>query len=185
MGKLLLYHESDDSREGNVVGQLSRHGVRLERWSLRSAANVSLISSQSALTLYEHEIKRVKEGFGYRFADYVSISSKQAREISLRDRHLSEHTHEQDEVKFFLAGEVLLFVHVDGRVHALHCVAGDFLLIPKGVPHWMDMGPEPCYQCIRWYNEEQHLQNNLTGSYIAESSPRWEALLGVRSADPA
>lgn len=184
MGRLLLYHASNTQRRHDFMAALSKVGVRLEQWSLKSQENISWISSNDILTLYRAQIDQIKLELGLNNADLVSVEGAQHSSISLRDKHLSEHIHDEDEVRFFLAGEALLFVNLDGCIHALHCIPGDFILVPKGIRHWMDMGPKPCYQYIRWFNTRSALVNLLTGSYIAESTPRWEALLGKSLQEP-
>ena len=178
MGRLLLYHESNMRRQNDFVDQLSAEGVRLEQWSLQVVDNVRWISSTDILSLYRLQIDQVKQQTGLNKVDLITVDGSQQSSISIRDKHLSEHTHVEDEVRLFLSGEALLFINVRSCIHCLHCLPGDFILIPKGVRHWLDMGPRPDYQCIRWYDDRAALANQLTGSYVAESTPRWEALLG-------
>lgn len=182
MGRLILYHASNPDRTKLFVEQLACEGVRLETWSLQAMDNVSWVSARSVLSVYQQKVDEIKEALGYRFADFVTVDCEQNSAVSLRDKHLSEHFHLEHEVRFFTSGSALVFLNINDQVHALHCIPGDFLIIPKGVKHWLDMGPKPSYQCIRWYDSSEHLANELTGSYIAESTPRWEAILGVSKA---
>jgi 1,2-dihydroxy-3-keto-5-methylthiopentene dioxygenase len=177
MSRLFLYHASNPNRRKLFVEQLSCEGVRLEKWSLKVMDNVAWISGRSVLAAYQQKVDEVKEALGYRCADFVTIDSEKNSAVSLRDKYLSEHVHSEHEVRFFISGSALLFLHVNSQIHTLHCLPGDFLIIPKGMKHWLDMGPKPKYQCIRWYDSSENLANELTGSYIAESTPRWEAIM--------
>lgn len=177
MARLRLYHASNTQRRQDFMDHLSDFGVRLEQWPLQGQGNVRWISRLDTLSLYQTRIDQIKHELGLKHADLVSVEGAQQSSISLRDKQLSEHVHDEDEVRFFLAGEALLFVNVQSGIHVLHCIPGDFVLIPKGLRHWLDMGPNPALQYVRWFSARSALANRLTGNYIAESTPRWEALM--------
>jgi len=163
----------------DVAGHLIADGVRLEQWQLRLPGQGRSMSKDLILNLYQQEIVQIKSELGFQCADFMSVGRKNSNLISLRSRFLSEHTHSEDEVRFFISGTVLVYLHIDQRIYIVQCGAGDFLVIKKGIKHWFDMGPEPVFSCIRWYGSEEGLKNQYTGSYVAESTPRWESILGA------
>ena len=132
MSRLVLYHASNPNRRELFVEQLSCEGVCLEQWSLKVMDNVAWISGRSVLAAYQQKVDEVKEALGYRCADFATIDCEKNSAVSLRDKYLSEHVHSEHEVRFFISGSALLFLHVKGQIHALHCLPGDFLIIPKG-----------------------------------------------------
>ncbi len=162
----------------DVAGHLAADGIRFEQWQLRSHENCQFDSEQDMLKRYEKEVAQVKDEFACSIADLVCIGGDDPHMVLLRDKFLSEHTHSEDEVRFFLRGTGLYYVHAKERIHIVQCGAGDFICIPKGVKHWFDMGPNPDYCCLRWYNSKEGLTNQFTGSYVAESTPRWESVIG-------
>lgn len=187
MSQLTLYSQFNmrkpylvSSDIDDVAGYLAEDGVRFEQWLLRSQTEEEdkQASSDIILNRYHVEIEQLKNERGYPFTDVISVDQAEDFSFARRNRFLSEHVHTEDEVRLFLSGTVLFYLHINARIHILQCERGDFLTIPKGVKHWFDMGPEPEYSCIRWFTSEEGLKNKLTGSYVAESTPRWESILG-------
>ena len=166
----------------DVAGYLAEDGVRFEQWQLRSQSEVEdqLCRDDEILNRYHAEIEALKIEQGYNFVDVVSVKKTDNFVSARRNHFLSEHVHTEDEVRLFLGGTVLIYLHINARIHILQCERGDFLTIPKGVKHWLDMGPTPEYRCIRWFNTKEGFKNQLTGSCVAESAPRWESILGSR-----
>jgi len=164
----------------DVAGYLAEDGVRFEQWQLRSQSEESdrLSHAEEILHRYQIDIDRLKSERNYKFVDVVSVKKTDSFASARRNNFLSEHAHTEDEVRLFLSGTVLIYLHINARIHILQCERGDFLTIPKGVKHWLDMGPAPEYSCIRWFNSDEGLKNQLTGSCVAESAPRWETILG-------
>lgn len=161
----------------DVAGHLAEDGVRFSHRAIHNS--IDGLDNLAIEALFRDDIECVKSEMGYAKADCVTLRPADFAAISIRDQFLSEHTHSEDEVRWFLHGKALFYIHVNARIHILQCGPGDFIAIPKGVKHWFDMGPEPDYRCIRWYNTEAGLDTHFTGSYVAESTPRWETVMGV------
>jgi 1,2-dihydroxy-3-keto-5-methylthiopentene dioxygenase len=151
--------------------------VRFEHWQLRAQPKEETHEGE-ILNYYQADIAEVKKEKNYKFVDVISVKKTDSFASARRNHFLSEHTHTEDEVRLFLSGTVLIYLHIQARIHILQCGRGDFLTIPKGVKHWLDMGPDPEYSCIRWFNSEEGVKNQLTENCIAESTPRWETILG-------
>ncbi|MFT5718980.1 MAG: 1,2-dihydroxy-3-keto-5-methylthiopentene dioxygenase [Oleiphilaceae bacterium] len=164
----------------DVARYLAEDGVRFEQWQLTSQSEEGdrLCRADEILNRYRADIEGLKNECDYKFVDVISVKKTDSFLSARRNHFLSEHTHSGDEVRLFLSGTVLIYLHINARIHILQCERGDFLSIPKGVKHWLDMGPTPDFRCIRWFNSEESLKNQLTGSCIAESAPRWETILG-------
>jgi len=162
----------------DVAGHLAADGIEFEQWQLRHEKDCRFVTESDLLRVYQSEIEKVKADRGYRCFDLVCIGARESQMVSLRDKFLSEHTHTEDEVRFFLSGKALYYIHAKERIHIVQCGAGDFIRIPKGVKHWFDMGPRPEYCCLRWFDSDAGLDNQYTGTYVAESTPRWESVIG-------
>jgi len=73
-------------------------------------------------------------------------------DIVLRDYEiLAEHTHSDFEVRFFVDGNGLFYLHVADRVYAILCEKGDLISVPEHSTHWFDMGAKPDFKCIRFF----------------------------------
>ena len=63
-----------------------------------------------------------------------------------------------------------------GKVYGIECHQGDLIRVPAGTPHWFDMGPAPHFRAIRLFTNPAGWVANYTGSTIAASFPRMDAL---------
>ena len=92
--------------------------------------------------------------------------------VALRQKFLSEHTHGEDEVRFFVEGAGLFCLHLDERVYAVLCTKGDLISVPAGTRHWFDMGDRPRFTAIRLFNNPDGWIARFTGDTLAERFPR-------------
>jgi 1,2-dihydroxy-3-keto-5-methylthiopentene dioxygenase len=168
------YQVSDDFE--TLESQLAGDGIHFSRLPLFAVLPNANFSSDQVLSLYASQIEEIKQEYNYLHADIASVQPSDPFSMAIRGRYLSEHKHREDEVRLFLDGEVLVYIHVNERIHILQCGKGDFIIIPKGIKHWMDIGPNPKFTSIRWFNSKAGLVNEFTGSYVAESTPRWETV---------
>jgi 1,2-dihydroxy-3-keto-5-methylthiopentene dioxygenase len=91
----------------------------------------------------------------------------------LRSKFLDEHTHEEDEVRFFVEGAGVFYLHAAGKVHMTLCERGDLLSVPAGTRHWFDMGPEPYFTAIRLFTTPAGWVAKFTGERIARQFPSY------------
>jgi 1,2-dihydroxy-3-keto-5-methylthiopentene dioxygenase len=91
---------------------------------------------------------------------------------AMRGKFLSEHTHAEDEVRFFVEGSGLFCLHLAERVVLVTCERGDLLSVPAGTRHWFDMGPRPSFSAIRLFINPSGWVAKFTGSDIAERFPK-------------
>ncbi|MBX9814797.1 MAG: cupin [Proteobacteria bacterium SG_bin5] len=176
MSRLRVYAEDApeavllDTEEGAVIAEaLDRIGVRFERWPLRDLAE-----GEDPLVAYAPEIERLKTEGGYLSVDTVAMRPDHPARAELRTKFLDEHTHGEDEVRFFVEGEGLFTLHAEGRVHAMLCTAGDLIAVPAGMKHWFDMGPAPRFTAIRLFLNPDGWIARFTGDAIASRFPRHE-----------
>jgi 1,2-dihydroxy-3-keto-5-methylthiopentene dioxygenase len=85
---------------------------------------------------------------------------------------LSEHIHTEDEVRFFVDGCGLFYLHIGDKVYSVLCEKGDFLSVPANTKHWFDLGGEPNLAAIRFFNNEAGWVAQYTGSEIAKQFPK-------------
>ncbi len=176
MSHLQVFAESDGTTPlldtddaAAITAALAEIGVRFERWSLRPLA-----PGDDLLAAYAGEIAALTAEGGYRSIDVATVTPDHPDRAIMRTKFLSEHTHGEDEVRFFVEGQGLFTLHQDGRVFNMLCTAGDLISVPAGVPHWFDMGAAPRFTAIRLFVNPDGWVAKFTGSDIATRFPRLE-----------
>jgi 1,2-dihydroxy-3-keto-5-methylthiopentene dioxygenase len=163
-----------DTTEGPAIArELGRIGVRFERWQAGKAVG-SGSSLDEVLAAYRADVDRLMREGGYQTADVISLTSEHPDKIALRQKFLSEHTHSEDEIRFFVDGQGLFYLHAEGRVYGALCTKGDLISVPAGTTHWFDMGPNPHLACIRIFTNPEGWVAQFTGSDIAGRFPMLE-----------
>lgn len=153
-----------------ITTELNKYGIQFERWEQDSKV------SDDPLITYDSFIKKLMEQGGYATADVIQLKPDNPNKDELRKKFLSEHTHSEDEVRFFVQGSGLFYIHrpTEERVLAITCTAGDLLSVPALTRHWFDMGPNPDFVCIRVFTDPAGWVADLTGNPIADSFPLYE-----------
>jgi 1,2-dihydroxy-3-keto-5-methylthiopentene dioxygenase len=178
MSRLRVYDQRDPSQplatqsEHAAIAQaLAKVGVRFERW----AANQPIApgaSQEAVIAAYHDDIERLKRERGYQAVDVISLTADHPQKDALRQKFLSEHTHSEDEVRFFVAGEGQFSLHIGERIYDVLCEAGDLIGVPDGTRHWFDMGPNPHFVAIRLFTNPEGWVAAFTGDKVAERFPR-------------
>jgi 1,2-dihydroxy-3-keto-5-methylthiopentene dioxygenase len=162
--------ETTDGSE--IATALDEIGVTFERWPTRDLSPDA--DSDAILAAYAPEIERLTAKGGYRSIDAVSVVPDHPDRAAMRTKFLSEHTHAEDEVRFFVRGEGLFTLHAADRVWNVLCCEGDLMSVPAGMTHWFDMGAAPNFTAIRMFVNPDGWVAAFTGSDIAERFPRYE-----------
>ncbi len=157
-----------------ISEQLASIGVRFERWQAQHPLPPGATQEQ-VLAAYATDIARLKAEAGYQAVDVVSLVPDHPEREALRRKFLDEHTHSEDEVRFFVAGSGLFTLHVGTRIHEVLCEQGDLIGVPDGTRHWFDMGPAPYFVAIRLFTNPAGWVAQFTGDAIAARFPRYEA----------
>lgn len=178
MSQLKLYAEQGgapllDTRDAaEIAAALGEVGVRFEQWPSRPVPADA--DQEAVLAAFAPEVERLKAAKGYRSVDVIRMVPEHPERDALRTKFLSEHRHAEDEVRFFVEGEGLFTLHLDDRVYAVLCTAGDLISVPAGTPHWFDMGPSPRFTAIRLFINPDGWIAQFTGDAIADRFPRHE-----------
>ena len=159
-----------------IAAELERRGLRFQRWPAR--ATLPADADQAAiLAAYAEEIGRVQAEGSYPTVDAIRLTPDHPDRLALREKFLAEHTHGEDEVRFFVEGRGLFCLHLEGEVLQVLCESGDWISVPAGTRHWFDMGPEPSFCALRFFDNPEGWVARFTGDPIAERYPRLDALL--------
>ncbi len=146
-------------------------GVRYEQWELIN--RLPLPATQEAvMAAYKSDIDKLINSDGYQSVDTISLSADNPNKESLRNKFLAEHTHAEDEVRFFVKGEGLFSLHIKDKVYEVLCTQGDLISVPKNTRHWFDMGTNPNFTAIRLFNNPDGWVAQYTGSDISNQFSR-------------
>ncbi|MCB1172307.1 MAG: acireductone dioxygenase [Leptospiraceae bacterium] len=182
MSRLTIYKDTDStmlldtSNDAEIREHLAGIGVKFERWHLESNA-AHLNTPAAILTAYKDSIQQLKQERGFLTEDVVAITPETPNHPELRRKFLAEHTHSDDEARFFVGGSGQFCIHTSGQVYSIICEKGDLINVPAGATHWFDMGKSPRFQCIRIFTDEAGWVADFTGSDIAEKFPRFDDLI--------
>ena len=155
-----------------IAKNLSNIGVLYERWETQDLPDN--ISDKNVLKTYSSEIERLKNVGGYKSVDVIRLTPDNEQKCDLRKKFLREHTHSENEVRFFVEGSGMFYIHAAGKVYMMLCESGDLLCVPKNTPHWFDMGENPSFICIRLFTSPDGWVAKYTGDNIADNFPKFE-----------
>ncbi len=153
-----------------IAARLAPFDIHLEQWE----ASVELsddASDEDILAAYADDIKRLKARGGYQSVDVARLTPDNPKRDEMRAKFLAEHTHADDEVRFFVEGAGLFYIRAGEKVHALECMAGDLIVLPAGITHWFDTGEKPRFTAIRLFTTPDGWVASFTGDEIAKSIP--------------
>jgi len=178
MSRLRIYEEAESGNAlaswtdpATISRELACIGVRFEQWAATQPV-VPGASQDQVIAAYRHDIDRLMQEKGYQAVDVISLKPDHPDRETLRKKFLSEHTHSEDEVRFFVAGAGQFTLHVDGRVYEILCESGDLIGVPDRTRHWFDMSESPYFIAIRLFSNTEGWVAEFTGEAIAERFPR-------------
>ena len=103
-----------------IARELDQVGVRFEQWEAGQAI-VPGASQDEVIAAYHSDIDRLKKEKGYQAVDVISLTPDHPERAALRQKFLSEHTHSEDEVRFFVAGSGQFTLHIANKVYDILC----------------------------------------------------------------
>ena len=96
----------------SIQAELADRGIGFEQWP--AAHGLPPEADQSTiLATYATEVARVQRDGGYQTVDAIRMTPDHPEREALRGKFLSEHTHAEDEVRFFVEGQGLFSLHID------------------------------------------------------------------------
>jgi 1,2-dihydroxy-3-keto-5-methylthiopentene dioxygenase len=177
---LRIFDENDgaaplrETTDGDEIArELAAVGVRFERWSADRPIAFDADHAE-ILRAYASSVERVQRDGGYATVDVLHLAKGTPDTGPIRRKFLDEHAHTEDEVRFFVAGSGSFYLRLAGHVYQAICVRGDLISVPAGTRHWFDMGPDPEFTAIRWFNNQTGWVPQFTGDAIAARFPRYE-----------
>ena len=154
-----------------IERELAGVGVRFERWDASQPIAPGATPEQ-VIAAYRADIDRLMNTEGYQAVDVISLTPDHPDKAALRQKFLNEHTHSEDEVRFFVAGRGLFTLHIGGSIYEVLCEQGDLIGVPDNTRHWFDMSENPYFVAIRLFTNKEGWVANFTGDDIAQRFPR-------------
>ncbi|MCA9519809.1 MAG: hypothetical protein KC609_02500 [Myxococcales bacterium] len=153
-----------------IRGFLAERGVTYERWEA-SVEFAPDAEQETVLAAYQHRLGPFMERGGYRAADVICIHPELPNLAQLDAKFRQEHTHTEDEIRFFVDGEGYFWFNLgDGDpVFYVKCVAGDMISVPAGSRHWFETGPKRYVKCIRVFTDTSGWTPHYTPDPVHES----------------
>jgi len=176
MSRLTVYRDTDPAHPelrtedaAAMAKALAALGVRFERWDLPRPAPET--PNEQVLALYKPFLDKLMADAGYGTADVIRITPETPNLPAIRAKFLAEHTHNEDEVRFFVQGEGHFFLHLGGKVYDVLCCEGDLLSVPADTRHWFDAGERPNVVALRVFTDTAGWTPHYTGDAISERFP--------------
>jgi 1,2-dihydroxy-3-keto-5-methylthiopentene dioxygenase len=148
---------------------LNQRGIFFDQWKCDVVFDDTATQDQ-ILEAYSKDLKPFMEKGGYLTADVISINKLTDNYDAIRAKFLSEHTHAEDEIRFFVDGQGFFWFNLENElVFNLLCQQGDLISVPAGTKHWFDAGESnPFVKAIRIFIDTSGWIPEYTGSKVEE-----------------
>lgn len=167
MAVLRIPDEQRLLRKHNEVRDYLRGiGIEYEHWET-PADLPEHASAEQVLTAYAPQIEELKRRGGYVTADVIDVNASTPGLDAMLAKFNIEHTHDEDEVRYIIAGRGLFHIHPpQGPVVAIEVGAGDLMRVPRGTLHWFDLCGDRRIRAIRLFQDKSGWTPHYTGSGV-------------------
>jgi len=149
-----------------VRDYLAGIGIEYERWETPADLPEDA-SAEQVLSAYAPQIEELKRRGGYVTADVIDVNADTPGLETMLAKFNIEHTHNEDEVRYIIAGHGLFHIHPPkGPVVAIEVEAGDLMRVPRGTPHWFDLCGDRRIRAIRLFQDKSGWTPHYTGSGV-------------------
>ena len=160
-----------------IAKALAEIGVQFDRWEAERPLPDDA-DQETVLAAYRSEVDRLNARYDFQSVDVVALRPDHPDKAAMRKKFLAEHTHDDFEVRFFVDGRGLFYLHVGDSVYMVLCEKGDLISVPADTTHWFDMGQNPNFKCIRFFTTPEGWVGRFTGSDIARRFPDFDSFVG-------
>lgn len=171
MAKLSIPNKKILIQEANEIKKfMNERGIFFDQWHC-DVVFEDTATQEEILEAYTKDLKPFMEKGAYLTADVISINRLTENYEAIRNKFLAEHTHSEDEIRFFVDGKGLFWFNIpDQPIFNLLCEKGDLISVPAGTKHWFDAGEkEPFVKAIRIFIDSSGWVPEYTGSAIEQS----------------
>lgn len=141
-------YSTSDPKE--ILEFFNARGLYFDQWQCDEVFE-DTATQEDILQAYSKDLFPFMENGGYQTADVISINSLTENYEAIRTKFLAEHTHTEDEIRFFVDGQGIFWFNLETEpVFNLLCEKGDLISVPAGTKHWFDAGEnDPFVKAIR------------------------------------
>jgi 1,2-dihydroxy-3-keto-5-methylthiopentene dioxygenase len=177
MSRLTIYHDdlpdqpilrTEDA--ATIAEELGAIGVRFERWESPVALSPD-DDAETILAAYRPYLDTLMGTSGAGSADVIKLTPDHPQAAPLRAKFINEHSHTEDEVRFFVHGSGNFILHLNGRIYDAHCTQGDLISVPANIKHWFDAGERPFFTALRIFTDTSGWVPHFTGDDISARFP--------------
>lgn len=156
-----------------ISSALGPLGIKFEAWQARQPLSDEA-EQDEVIAAYRQPIDQLMAEYGFQSVDVIALRPDHPDCAALRQKFLSEHTHSEFEVRFFVDGKGLFYIHQGDKVYGVMCEQGDLISVPANTKHWFDMGGAPSFKCIRLFTSQEGWVAQYSGDEIASHFPSFE-----------
>lgn len=151
-----------------ITSGLAEHGIDYERWQPAHPV-ADDAPPEEILRAYANEIEQLKTRGGYVTADVIDVSPATPGLDDMLAKFNREHWHDEDEVRFIIAGHGLFHIHSKtGHVLCIEVSAGDLIRVPRGTLHWFNLCADRRIRAIRLFQDTAGWTPHYTESSVDE-----------------
>ena len=152
-----------------IAASLANYGIDYERWTPSHPVSEDA-PPDAILNAYSREIEALKTRGGYVTADVIDVSPTTPGLDTMLARFNREHWHDEDEVRFIIAGHGLFYIHTEAStVLGIEVEPGDLIRIPRGTLHWFDLCADRRIRAIRLFQDAAGWTPHYTESRVDEN----------------
>ena len=145
-----------------ITTYLATLGLDYDQWMLPQFSGAG---AEAILEAYAAEIEELKTRGGYVTADVIDVSPATPGLDEMLQKFSREHWHDEDEVRFIVAGHGIFHIHAENEpVVAIEVEAGDLIRVPRGTRHWFDLCADRRIRAIRLFQDKSGWTPHYTGS---------------------
>jgi 1,2-dihydroxy-3-keto-5-methylthiopentene dioxygenase len=152
-----------------IAAYLNKYGIDYEQWTPAHPVAVNA-SAEQILEAYSVEIEKLKARGGYVTADVIDVSPDTSGLDEMLRKFNREHWHDEDEVRFIIAGRGLFHIHrKESSVISIEVEAGDLIRVPRGTWHWFNLCADRRIRAIRLFQDKAGWTPHYTESGVDEN----------------
>lgn len=165
----ILNEDKQLTKAEEIAASLASHGIDYERWTSSNPISDDA-PPEAILDAYAREIEELKTRGGYVTADVIDVSAATPGLDAMLAKFNREHWHDEDEVRFIIAGHGIFHIHTKtGAVLSIEVEAGDLIRVPRGTLHWFNLCADRRIRAIRLFQDAAGWTPNYTESHVDEN----------------
>lgn len=136
-----------------IAKYLAACGIDYERWEATHPVAENAPADE-ILSAYATEIDALKIRGGYVTADVIDVNPETPGLDQMLAKFNREHWHDEDEVRFIIAGHGLFHIRPrEGSVISIEVAPGDLIRVPRGTWHWFNLCADRRIRAIRLFQD--------------------------------